>query len=84
MLEHLGKRLQPRCCRDGRMAVSIDMEPYMKQQRKHVLEFFQKDPWPVRVGVLAMWLIFLLGLVSLLSRATEKLPGLALLLKGVL
>jgi len=56
----------------------------MKQQRKHVLEFFQKDPWPVRVGVLAMWLIFLLVLVVLLSRVTDKLPGLALLLKGVL
>jgi len=66
------------------MAVSIDTEPHMKQQRKHVLEFSQKDPSPVRVGVLAMWLIFLLVLVVLLSRVTDKLPGLALLLKGVL
>lgn len=56
----------------------------MKQRRKHVLEFFQKDPWQVRVGVLAMWLIFLLVLVRLLSAATDKLPGLALLLKGIL
>jgi hypothetical protein len=56
----------------------------MKQRRKHVLEFFQKDPWPVRVVVLAMWLIFLLVLVHQLSGVTDKLPGLATLLKGVL
>jgi hypothetical protein len=56
----------------------------MKQQRKHILEFFQKDPWPVRLVVLAMWLIFLLVLVRQLSGVTDKLPGLATLLKGVL
>jgi hypothetical protein len=48
----------------------------MKQQRKHVLEFFQKDPWPVRVGVLAMWLIFLLAMAALLSGLSGKLPWL--------
>lgn len=63
----LGKWLQPRRYRDGKIAVSIDTEPHLKQQRKHVLEFFQKDPWPVRVGVLAMWLIFLLTLVVFMS-----------------
>ena len=56
----------------------------MKQRRKHVLEFFQKDPWQVRVFVLAMWLIFLLVLVHQLSGVTDKLPGLAHFLKGIL
>jgi threonine/homoserine/homoserine lactone efflux protein len=40
--------------------------------KKHVLEFFRKDPWPVRVGVLAMWLIFLLVLAVLLSGPLTK------------
>lgn len=53
----------------------------MKQRPKHVLEFFQKDPWPVRVGVLAMWLIFLLVLAWLLSGLAGKLPWLTFLLK---
>lgn len=53
----------------------------MKRQRKHVLEFFQKDPWPVRVGVLAMWFIFLLTLAALM---TDKAPRLAVFLKGLL
>lgn len=56
----------------------------MKKQRKHVLEFFQKDPWPVRVGVLAMWLTYSLVLAALLLGATAKMPRLALLLKGLL
>jgi hypothetical protein len=56
----------------------------MKQQQKHVLEFFQKDPWPVRVGVLAMWLIFLLALAALLSGVADKLKSLSFLLKGLL
>jgi hypothetical protein len=77
----LGKRLQPRRSRDGRIAVSIDTERHMKRQRKHVLEFFQKDPWPVRVGVLAMWFIFLLTLAALM---TDKAPRLAIFLKGLL
>jgi hypothetical protein len=56
----------------------------MKQQRKHVLEFFQKDPWPVRLVVLAMWLTFLLVLAGLLSGLSDKLKWLAFLLKGLL
>ena len=56
----------------------------MKQRRKHVLEFFQKDPWAVRVGVLAMWLIFLLALAALMSGLTDKLPRLAFFLKELL
>jgi len=32
--------------------------------KKHVVELFTKDdPWPVRLAVLVIWLIFLLGLV---------------------
>lgn len=42
----------------------------MKQQRKHILEFFKRDPWPVKVGVLAMWFLFLL---TATSGAAEKL-----------
>lgn len=34
----------------------------MNQQRKHVLEFFKKDPWQVRLGVLALWMVFVLTL----------------------
>lgn len=56
----------------------------MKQQRKHVLEFFQKDPWPVRVVVLAMWLTFLLILAGLLSGLPVELKWLASSLKGLL
>ncbi|MFC5510599.1 hypothetical protein ACFPOU_05630 [Massilia jejuensis] len=56
----------------------------MKQQRKHVLEFFQKDPWPVRLVVLAMWLTFLLVLAGLLSGLPDKLKWLAFLIKGLL
>lgn len=54
----------------------------MKQQRKHVLEFFKKDTWPVRVAVLAIWLIFLLARAALLWELADKLPRLAFLLKG--
>lgn len=50
----------------------------MQTKKKHVLEYFQKDPWPVRVGVLAMWLIFLLALVALL---VDKSPWLTFFLK---
>jgi hypothetical protein len=53
----------------------------MKPQRKHILEFFKNDPWQVRVGVLAMQLIFFLALAALLSGLTEKLPSLSFLLK---
>jgi len=56
----------------------------MKQQRKHVLEFFQKDPWPVRVGVLAMWLTFLLAVAVVFSGLPDKFKGLIPLLKGLL
>ena len=57
------------------MVVSIDTERHMKQQRKHVLEFFQKDPWPVRVGVLAMWLTFLLAVAVVFSGLPDKFKG---------
>jgi hypothetical protein len=66
------------------MVVSIDTERHMKQQRKHVLEFFQKDPWPVRVGVLAMWLTFLLAVAVVFSGLPDKFKGLIFLLKGLL
>lgn len=56
----------------------------MKQQRKHVLDFFQKDPWPVRLVLLAMWLTFLLILAGLLSGLSDELKWLAFLLKRLL
>jgi hypothetical protein len=39
--------------------------------KKHVLEHFKGDPWPVRLGVLAMWLIYLLVLAGLLTGAAS-------------
>jgi hypothetical protein len=56
----------------------------MNKQLKHVLEFFKDDPWPVRVGVLAMCLIFLLELAALRWGSSDRLPWLVSLLKAVL
>lgn len=56
----------------------------MRFKKKHVLEFFQKDPWPVRVGVLVIWLIFLLALAGLLSGSITKSPWLTFLLKRLM
>lgn len=62
--------MQPRVLCGGTMDALIDKERHMKQQRKHILEFFKRDPWPVKVGVLAMWFLFLL---TATSGAAEKL-----------
>jgi hypothetical protein len=53
----------------------------MQSKKKHVLEYFQKDPWPVRMGALAMWLIYLLAVAALISGSIAKSPWLAFLLK---
>ena len=55
----------------------------MQTKKKHVLEYFQKDPWPVRVGVLAMWLIFLLALAAVFSEKIATSPWLTYLLKRI-
>lgn len=51
------------------------------QSKKHVLEFFRKDPWPVRLGVLVIWLIFLLALAGLIMESVGKWPLLSFFLK---
>ncbi len=38
----------------------------MRQQRKHILEFFRNDSWCVRVGVLLLQWSFSLALAGLL------------------
>lgn len=49
---------------------------------KRVLDLFTKeDPWPVRMGALAMWLIYSLVLVVLISGFIVKSPWLVFLLK---
>jgi len=53
----------------------------MQTKKKHVLEYFQKDPWPVRVGVLAMWLIFLLVLANSVSGSIANSTWLTFLIK---
>ena len=53
----------------------------MPSKKKHVLEYFQKDHWGVRVGVLAMWLTFLLALAGSFSGALADWPALTTLLK---
>ena len=53
----------------------------MQSKKKHVLKYFQKDPWPVRVGVLVIWLIFLLALAGLVTGSAAKWPSLTFLLK---
>lgn len=53
----------------------------MQSRKKQVLEFFQKDPWPVRLTVLAMLLIFLLVLAALLLGSLNKAPWLVTLLR---
>lgn len=71
--------------RDNKIAVSIDTERHMKQQRKHDLEFFEDAPWPVRVRVLAMRYVFFLILAALISGPVIDLKQQVLsLLKGVL
>jgi hypothetical protein len=56
----------------------------MNKQLKHLLEFFKDDPWPMRVGVLAMCLIFLLELGALRWGSSDRLPWLVSLLTAVL
>lgn len=51
------------------------------RSKKHVLEFFKNDPWPVRMGVLVIWLIFSLALVVYFSEGIGRWPILALLIK---
>jgi hypothetical protein len=43
------------------------------QSKKHVLKYFQKDPWPVRMAVLVIWLTFLLVLADLLKESPAPL-----------
>lgn len=55
----------------------------MTTKKKHDLEYFQKDPWPVRVFVLAMKHAYSLALAVLLSTSIAKLPSLISLLKSI-
>jgi hypothetical protein len=44
------------------------------RSKKHVLELFTKeDPWPIRLAVLVIWLIFLLVLAGLLTGSATPL-----------
>jgi len=55
----------------------------MSSPKKHVLDYFQKDSWRVRLTVCVLRWIFLLALAALLSEKIAASPWLTYLLRRI-